>query len=373
MKKQRVGWILGCTAVLAMAIPAPSQAPSERTLANQAETRIRTRVSLVNTPVTVVNAKGELVSNLEAKDFELTDNGVAQKITHLDLGSDPLSLVILIETSSRIERLLPGMRKTGIIFADAVMGPDGEAAVLGFHDSLDELVDFTTDHDVVRNTISELKEGTQGSRLFDAMAVGVEMLSSRPQPRPTADSPERRRVMVIMAEATDVGSEARFGAVLRRAQLSNVTIYSVGISTTLAELEAPSKDVRHRIQPEGTFPQPAMPGTVQTRTTEDTRYGYGNLMNTIVRAVTNVKSQITGHAFEIATSGTGGQHIATSDEFSVEKAVDEIGGELHSQYSLIYEPIGTSQVGYHAIKVRVNRKGLKVRARPGYYIAPPES
>src|SRR5215469_10927544 len=137
MKKQRVGWILGCTAVLATAIPTPSQASSERTthavrtLASQAETRIRTRVSLVNTPVTVVNAKGELVSNLEAKDFELTDNGVPQKITHLDLGSAPLSLVILIETSSRIEPLLPGMRKTGIIFADAVMGPDGEAAVLG--------------------------------------------------------------------------------------------------------------------------------------------------------------------------------------------------------------------------------------------------
>jgi len=313
------------------------------------------------------------VSNLEAKDVELTDNGVPQKITHLDLGSDPLSLVILIETSSRIEPLLPGMRKTGIIFADAVMGPDGEAAVLGFHHSLDKLVDFTTDHDVVRNTISELKEGTQGSRLFDAMAVGVEMLSSRPQPRPTADSPERRRVMVIMSEATDLGSEARLGTVLRRAHLSNVTVYSVGISTTLAELETPSKDVRPRIQPEGTFPQPGMPGTVQTRTTEDTRYGYGNLMNSIVRAVTNVKSQITGHALEIATSATGGQHITTSDELSVEKAVDEIGGELHSQYSLIYEPIGTSQVGYHAIKVRVNRKGLKVRARPGYYIAPPEN
>jgi len=81
----------------------------------------------VNTPVTVVDSKGELVSNLNAKDFQVTDNGVPQRITHFDLGGPPLSLVILIETSSRIESLLPEMRKTGIVFTNAVMGPEGEA------------------------------------------------------------------------------------------------------------------------------------------------------------------------------------------------------------------------------------------------------
>jgi len=30
-------------------------------------------------------------------------------------------------------------------------------------------------------------------------------------------------------------------------------------------------------------------------------------------------------------------------------------------------------MGYHEIKVNVDRKGMKVRARPGYYLAPPES
>ena len=66
-------------------------------------------------PVTVRNAKGEMVNDLDAKDFRITDNGVEQKISHFDLGGDPVSVVILIETSTRIDPMLPEMRKTGIL------------------------------------------------------------------------------------------------------------------------------------------------------------------------------------------------------------------------------------------------------------------
>jgi hypothetical protein len=75
----------------------------------------------------------------------------------------------------------------------------------------------------------------------------------------------------------------------------------------------------------------------------------------------------------LATTATGGEHISTFKNHTIENAVDEIGGELHSQYSLSYIPTGTSQTGYHEIKVEVKKAGLKVRTRPGYYIAGPES
>jgi VWFA-related protein len=335
------------------------------------EGKIRKRVLLVNVPVTVTNAKSELVSNLDATDFQVTDNGVPQKITSLDLGHTPLSIVVLVETSSRIEPLLPDMRKTGILFADALMGPNDEAAVVGFNDSVDNLADFTTDHEVIQNTISQLNCGTERSKLFDAMGTGVDMLSSLLQRQLAADLPQRRLVIVIMSEATDVGSDARLNAVVQRAQLYNIAIYSVGIPTTLAELEASAKDVRHQITPEGIFPQPGMPGTVQIQPTEDIRYGHGNLMNFNLWALKNVKDQITGHVLQIAAAQTGGRHIATFGPTSMEKAVDEIGGELHAQYSLIYEPKGTNETGYHKIRVYVKRHDLKVRARPGYYVAPP--
>src|SRR5437899_12885965 len=109
---------------------------------------IKVQVALVTTPVTVRDARGEMVHNLEAQHFQVTDNGVAQKIAHFDLGGDPLSLVILIETSSRIEPLAPEVRKTGILFTQRVMGHTGEAAVVGFNDADDKLQDFTTSADL---------------------------------------------------------------------------------------------------------------------------------------------------------------------------------------------------------------------------------
>ncbi len=175
-----------------------------------AQAKLKVQVALVNMPVTVRNAKGDMVNDLDAKDFRITDNGIEQKISHFDLGGDPLSLVILIETSSRIDPLLPGMRKTGILFTQTVMGPEGEAAVVGFNDAVDKLQDFTSDGDAIENVMAHLQTGTSGSKLYDAMAVGVDMLSSR-MPQPTAERPGRRRVMLVMSETVDVGQRSEAG------------------------------------------------------------------------------------------------------------------------------------------------------------------
>src|SRR5467141_996909 len=338
------------------------------------QAKVKVRVALVNTPVTVRNGRGDMVHDLEARDFHIADNGVAQQITHFDLGGDPISMVILIETSSRIAPLLPEMCKTGILFTQTVMGPTGEAAVVGFNDSVDKLQDFTTNGDLIENTIAHLGQGTSGSKLYDAMAVGVEMLSGRPEA--TADKPGRRRVLMILSEATDAGSEAKLGEVLRNAQLANVTIYSVGLSTTRAELQAKPKDTRPQLTPPGTFPLPPQPGTPQTPTSEANRYGSIDILAAAVWAVQHVHNQIKDHALEVAAAATGGAHLSTFKDRSIEKAIDEIGGELHSQYTISYTPTGTDAAGYHAIKVNILRndaKNLKVRARPGYYLAPPES
>jgi VWFA-related protein len=305
--------VLGCVFRAAAQTPTGAITPQAGTPIQQAavqQNKIVTRVSLVNTPVTVRDGRGQMVHTLDAKDFQITDNGVPQQIAHLDLGGDPLSIVLLVETSARIGPLMPEIHKMGIVLAETVMGPTGEAAVVGFNDSVHKLQNFTTDQEVIQKSINTLKIGMNSSKLYDAMAMGVDMLSERPQPK--ADAPGRRRVMLILSEAQDVGSETKLGAVLRRAQLSNVTIYAVGLSTTKAELKRPPNDVTHHSGPPGTFPLPPLPGTAQTPTSEDIRYGSGNLLALAVWAVEHVKNKITGHALELAATATGGEHIATS-------------------------------------------------------------
>jgi VWFA-related protein len=354
--------------------PEGPMAPKPGTVVQQAppevQARLKVRVALVNTPVTVRDGSGQMIHDLEPRNFLVTDNGVRQKISHFDLGGDPLSLVILVETSSRVTTMLPEIRKTGILLTQTVMGPSGEAAIVGFNDEVDKLQDFTADDDVIERTVNGLQEGTSGSRLYDAMAVGVEMLTSRPQP--TAQTAGRRRVLLILSEATDVGSGTKLGEVLRQAQLANITIYSVGLSTTRAELQSKNQKQRISATPPGVFGQPPLPGTVQTPTSEEQRYGNIDVLALAVWAVQHAENQIKDHALETAAVATGGAHLATFRDRSIEKAIDEIGGELHSQYSLSYTPTGTGEMGYHEIKVSVDRAGVKVRARPGYYLAPEE-
>jgi VWFA-related protein len=364
---------LSCLRLLAQAPTGPLPPRPGAAVQQPPKNDIKVQVALVTTPVTVRDGRGEMVHNLDAKDFRVTDNGAAQKISHFDLGGDPISLVILVETSSRIEPLALEIRKTGILFTQTVMGPTGETAVVGFNDSVDKLQDFTSSADQIENTMANLRIGTSNLKLFDAMAVGLEMLSSRPQA--TAEKPGRRRVMLVLSEGVDEGSEKQLGEVLRQAQLANVTIYSVGLSTTRAELQAKPKAPQRPNIPVGAVPPP--PGVPATPTYEDNyRYGGADLMAVVVWAVQHIHDKVKGNPLEVAAAATGGAHLSTFKDRSIENAIDEIGGELHSQYTLSYTPTAADATGYHEIKVSVIRgdaKNLKIRARPGYYLAPPET
>ena len=333
---------------------------------------------LVNTPVTVRNASGQMVHNLQASDFRILDNGVPQKITHFDLGGDPISLVVVVETSSRIAPILPEIRKSGILISQTVMGPTGEAAVLGFDSRIAKLQDFDDSTDALENTLSTLQEGDESVRLFDAMSKAVEMLKQRPEV--SATDLGKRRVMLVLSEAHDSGSEEKLGEVLRRAQLANVAIYTVGISGAKADLKRnPDDNYKKppRVTPEGTYSVPPPPGTVETPTTEMQQQQAGAPLEAAVAlavwVVQHAKDKVTSRQLEIASAATGGVHASAWKQQTLEKVIDEIGGELHAQYTISYAPTGTDGEGYHEIAVELNRKDLSVRARPGYYVAGPGS
>ena len=337
----------------------------------RSEAAIKAKVVLVNAPVTVRDSNDQIVTSLEAKDFRLTDHGVAQTITHFDVGGDPISLVVLFETSSRIVPMLPAVQKSGILITETILGASGEAAILGFNDSIDKLLPFSKNADEIQSTVWHLQAGTSGSRLYDAMNVGVEMLTGLPEP--TATTPGRRRIMLIVSEATDYGSQAKLGEVLRKAQLQNITIYSVGLSTTRALLQAEPKKNHTDISPPGTYPLPPIPGKGPIPEEDDPRLNNTvDLMALAVWAVSHVADKISAHALEVAATATGGAHFSTFKDRTIEKALDEIGGELHTQYTIGYSPTDMAATGYHEINVSLTDPkyhNLKLRSRPGYYVA----
>jgi hypothetical protein len=339
--------------------------------------KLTARVTLVTTPVTVRDQSGAMIHNLDQQDFLITDNDAPQKITHFEVGGDPLSVVIAVETSTRIDPMLPQLRKLGILFTQQVMGPEAEAAVIGFDDSVHRLQGFTRNHDSVESVFAGLKTTDSGHRLIDAMAEGVALLSDRH--KPTAENPvPGRRVLLVISEALDSGSETKLGEVLRQAQLQNITVFTIGLSTIRGELQSKPRDnAPVPIAPPGISTIPGPPGTVNVPPAGGPGGDGIDLIALAQVIVQQAKSAETKRTLELAAVATGGSYYSTFKGRSIESALDEIGGELHTQYMISYSPPRSDDghdFGYHKISVTLvpnKSQGKKISSRPGYYIPPP--
>jgi Ca-activated chloride channel family protein len=69
---------------------------------------------------------------------------------------------------------------------------------------------------------------------------------------------------------------------------------------------------------------------------------------------------------EDLTGFTGGQVFKVASGTDLRAAFQNILQEFRSRYVLAYTPNGVSAGGFHRLDVRVKRRGLSVKARPGY-------
>jgi VWFA-related protein len=309
-------------ALAAFAVSAPAgqtQAPPRTT--------VRVVTNEVIVPVTVADPAGDFVLDLSQDDFHVFDDGIEQSIEHWDLGGDPLAIALVIETSSRPHALIPEIRSLGSIFTETVMALDGEAAVLTYNSKVDVREFFTDDHDAVERAIKSVDAEDSHMHLYDAMARAVEMLKAQDM---------RRRIMLIVGESRDDGSEANFGAIVRDAQFANISIYAVGPSSAARDFLEDAPDL---------WAAPAI---------------------FLLQQGINRRK---GHDLEVAAIATGGIHYTTTRAAALRDATDRIGGELHAQYIIGYQPNSERAPGFHSIAVKVSRANVVVRTRPGYYVA----
>src|SRR4029077_3178425 len=109
----------------------------------------------------------------------------------------------------------------------------------------------------IEKTIADLQPGTSGANLYDALSAAVDLLRDAP--------PSRRRVIITFAEAVDTGSEEKLVAITRRAQIADITIYAIGLSTARAEVSGPDRQAAPPpFTPPGTYGLPPVPGSAYT-------------------------------------------------------------------------------------------------------------
>ncbi len=346
--------------------PAQSSSSRKKPVQQQANpgtpaSTIRTQVNEVTTPVTVVDKHGNFILDLQQKDFHVFDNGAEQHINRWGLDDHPLALALVIETSSHVDMMEREIRSNGIVVTETLMAEDGEAAVITAGDTVDLRQPFTRDHDAVEKAIKGLRFGDANMLLYDAMWDGAELLAKQPD--------TSHRVLLVIAEAQDGGSKHKLDNVLQVAQRANISIYTIGLSSTAADLrdDPVPKDPNDELDvtsggylvPDAVSPRPmGVGGTV-------------DLLSVAIFLVQRVTHIRKSHAMGAAVAFTGGTYYHPFKDRNIQIALSHIADELHSQYALSYQLQGAPQPGVHQIEVRVDRPHLTVRARLGYYLAPP--
>jgi VWFA-related protein len=318
----------------------------------------QTNIEVVTAPVTVTDSSGEFVTDLNSGDFRLRDNSKEQMIESFELSWEPISMVVAVETSNRVQSQLADIGRTGILFTQLVLGESGEAAVLTFDNQVNLVQDFTDNSDAVEGALKNLKPGAEGVRLSDAIARAMSLLQTR--------SKDRRKVVVVLSESRDNGSSYSPGFVLRSAQQLGISIYTVGLSSLKSMFARPDNRAGSNPFPPGVVARPGPSNAPPTPSTQ-ANLGAANLdmLPIIEEAVSYTKNLILGNPLGFYAQGTGARDFSGSGD-DAEKALSSIGRELRSQYLLTYRPNNLDQPSYHTIAVAVSRSGVKVRTRPGY-------
>ena len=185
--------------------------------AQEPETTLKVDVKLVNVFVTVTDAHGGPVANLQKENFLLKEDGKEQRIAIFSRESAlPLSIVLAIDTSLSTKKDLPLEQAAAHKFAHTILRPQDGLAVYKFSEEVTQVVPFTSDLSRIDAGIDRLHNGS-ATALFDVIFLGSEALSTR----------QGRKVIVAVTDGGDTISQVNYKQALRAAEESEAIIYSV--------------------------------------------------------------------------------------------------------------------------------------------------
>jgi VWFA-related protein len=246
------------------------------------------------------------------------------------------------------------------MFSGLMLGPQGKAGVVTYGDQIRVVQDFTQDSDKLESALRGLEARGGSAHLNDALACAIAMLESHPK--------QKRRIIVVFSDGHDLGSETRKEEVVQRAVNAGITIYGVGFSPSRALLGRQAKAPEITAMDAG-MARPVPPGSALTPTTELNTYNVPTLPVAPLLLATGemVRSTIAKSALGFYADRTGGVCYTHWSKKAVQDELNRIANEIQSQYEIAYVPHAPSENGFHRIKVHVDRSGVKVRTRSGYF------
>ncbi|MES2764472.1 MAG: choice-of-anchor D domain-containing protein [Bacteroidota bacterium] len=182
------------------------------------------------------DAGGNLLKNLSAGDFAITENGITRIVQSVSCPPDEppkaLSVVLTIDISGSMGggtssgTRIDVAKSAAVSFVNALPLGNSECAVTSFDGSGYINQDFTTDRQRLLNAIAPLRAngGTNyDAGLLNPPAGAIEI----------AKAGKHKRVIIFLTDGSGGGTES---AIIQSAQQNNVEIYVIGLNFFLPEM-----------------------------------------------------------------------------------------------------------------------------------------
>jgi VWFA-related protein len=268
------------------------------------------RTMLVN----VTDNYNRSVADLDAKDFEIVENGEPREVMSVRPVTAPFNLVLLLDVSGSVDNYVNFIRKAARQFVET-MGPQDRIAIITFNDDVHQITTFTTDKSKLSESLDTFDAGG-GTAYYDALAFTLTDVL-----RPMRGE---RTAVVVLTDGDDNRSFLPFDALRATIQESGALIYPLYVPSTLIA---------------------ASEGSLE-KSVDWLRQKYMGL---------TAKAEGEG---EKLAKASGGVYYPITQLAQIQTAYDDIAKQLRTAYSVTYRSAGGTQA---RLRVKVKRENAFVK------------